>query len=1013
MCKCQSCNDKCQDKYIDAKCIKTKCLKAKKVVVCDTLDLSKATVIPPKEDPLLGWWILTTLNDGDGNRKALLNFSKEGDNIILTRYSGSVGGKIREWTAPEVFNSSIDPGLPLNPVVEKVSDTEYRWQGIFSVTGVNGTPVVRNTFTIQANSRIASLAADQELVLFQSTYGAIYYKLDNDKVPEIIPTGYGVTDSLSTPLPPFTLGKNPNLNSPVEQFKEYLNMTRYMGNPQFNKNYNSSVYPGELADNALEEQALTTGFGSFQSDVSDIWSSIAPDAPFTTIFTEKFHNACVQVKVTISGLGSGSDTNSPFAVINGSYRVTLGFDITQVPRDLRDIYTDKHYDFDGLRYFFNVPVDTSSIRALNRFYNKDVDGAAQVLIEYGPVTENCPPGDWYSSMQRWMSQNIYQVHAYATGFTQLDGSPFDTFDELAQGVTDLNIGGEFLDTRFVDTTSGASFYTGLRSGIPLVNDLYNTSGNSYNVPINNYLEESFNMYWAIDPNTSSDAANITGNLVVNGYNANGSRFMFTYAPEGQAPIFPYPGAPQAANGTSWTLLTGSSPLIFGKVKNELEVESTVFIQIPDEFQNDGLLELIVRVDLFYPDGTQGYPNLKDSTGGGSVMTYMYSILMEKLMSYSPKKMILETRSNAGGFPEQLLALAVFVGADRFAPLITLSRRTDRGNTEIVTGTNQVANGIVGLDIDYAASNALFDKVRVSEVEEEITTNSFFRGLDMKFNILISPNSASVGDFCPWFFIGDDVTNPRDLGNGVTAKIIGSVDGRADGTSSAPIYATTNQDQNATYFGDPQPYLFDYQSETYGTTKREQYDTLINQQPVTEPDELLNGWYAETVWPDTGATTPHPDAPLAGWTPTGNVQEVSEIETLAAAGLNSTYFLISSPSTDYYVWYDVDAAGVDPLVPGRTGIQVALTGADSADQVAVSTLNALGSTGEFYLSFVSTDKMNVQNVTGGAVTITSDGASATGFTFVQVQSGADNVVGQPDPSDQSTWRDRWFEVALTV
>jgi len=1013
MCKCQSCNDKCQDKYISAKCIKTKCLKAKNAVVCGTLDLSKATVIPPKENPLIGWWIQTTLDVGDGFRKTLINFSKEGDDIILTRYSGSVGGKIREWTAPEVFTSSIRPGLPLNPVVEKISETEYRWQGINSVTGVNGTPVVRNTFTIQENPRIAALALDQELTAVQSGYGTIYYKLDNDRVPEIIPTGYIVSDSLSTPLPPFTLGKNPNLNSPVEQFKEYLNMARYMGNPQFNKNYNSSVYPGELADNALEEQALTTGYGSFQSDVSDIWSSIVPFAPFTTIFTEQFHNACVQVRVTISGLGSGSDSNTPFAVLNGSYQVTLGFDITQVPRDLRDIYTDKHYDFDGLRYFFNVPVDTSSIRSLNRFYNKDVDGSAQVLIEYGPVTENCPPGDWYSSMQRWMSQTTYQVHNYATGFTQLDGLPFDTFEELAQGVTDLNINREFLDTRFVDTTSGASFYTGLRSGIPLVNDLYNTSGNSYNVPINNYLEESFNMYWAIDPNTSSDPANITGNLVANGYNANGSRFMFTYAPEGQVPVFPYSGAPQAANGTSWTLLTGTSPLIFGKVKSELEVESTVFIQIPDESQNDGLLGLMLVGDLFYPDGTQGYPNLKDATGVGSVYTYMYSILMEKLMSYEPKKMILETRTNRGGASPQTLALAVFVGADRFSPFENQSRRTDRGNTEIVTGTNQVANGIVGLDIDYAATNELFNRVRVSQVEAEVTNNSFFRGPDSKLNILISPNSASAGDVLPWYFIGDDVANPRNLGNDVTLKIIGSIDGRLDGFSSAPIYATTNQDQNATFFGDPQPYLFDYQSEVFCTSKREQYDTLINQQSVTEPDNLLNGWYAETVWPDTGKTTPHPDAPLAGWTPTGNVQEVSEIETLAAAGLNSTYFLISSPSTDYYVWYDVDAAGVDPLVPGRTGIQVALTGADSADQVAVSTLNALGSTGEFYLSFMSTNKINVQNVTGGVVTITSDGTSATGFTFVQMQTGADNVVGQPDPSDQSTWRDRWFEVALTV
>ena len=39
MCKCQSCNDKCQDKYIDAKCIKTKFLKAKKATICEDLNV--------------------------------------------------------------------------------------------------------------------------------------------------------------------------------------------------------------------------------------------------------------------------------------------------------------------------------------------------------------------------------------------------------------------------------------------------------------------------------------------------------------------------------------------------------------------------------------------------------------------------------------------------------------------------------------------------------------------------------------------------------------------------------------------------------------------------------------------------------------------------------------------------------------------------------------------------------------------------------------------------------------
>ena len=198
-----------------------------------------------------------------------------------------------------------------------------------------------------------------------------------------------------------------------------------------------------------------------------------------------------------------------------------------------------------------------------------------------------------------------------------------------------------------------------------------------------------------------------------------------------------------------------------------------------------------------------------------------------------------------------------------------------------------------------------------------------------------------------------------------------------------------------------------------TFKREQYESLVNQQTVTEPDLLQNAWFEETTWVDTGALTPHPDAPLVGWTQVGNVQEVSEIQFLAAAALNSTFFLISSVSVDYYVWYNVDSAGVDPLVPGRTGIQVDLIGVDPAETVAVKTLNAIGSTGEFLLEFLTTTSIKVRNLVGGAVSATVDGASPTNFTFIQLEAGSNDVLGQPNPSVRATWRDRWFEIALTV
>lgn len=51
-------------------------------------------------------------------------------------------------------------------------------------------------------------------------------------------------------------------------------------------------------------------------------------------------------------------------------------------------------------------------------------------------------------------------------------------------------------------------------------------------------------------------------------------------------------------------------------------------------------------------------------------------------------------------------------------------------------------------------------------------------------------------------------------------------------------------------------------------------------------------------------------------------------------LNSKYFLFSSPSVNYYAWFNVNGGGVDPSVATRTGVEVACTGNESAIDLAV-------------------------------------------------------------------------------
>jgi flagellar hook-associated protein 3 FlgL len=120
-------------------------------------------------------------------------------------------------------------------------------------------------------------------------------------------------------------------------------------------------------------------------------------------------------------------------------------------------------------------------------------------------------------------------------------------------------------------------------------------------------------------------------------------------------------------------------------------------------------------------------------------------------------------------------------------------------------------------------------------------------------------------------------------------------------------------------------------------------------------------------------------------------EVTEITCdVAAAALDGTYFTLSSPSTDYYVWYDFDGSSTDPLVAGRTGIEVDILTGDTADVVAAKTALAIEAvTGLGAAS--DAEKVTVTNADAGAVVDAVD--FDTGFTlFETTTQGTDGHKG---------------------
>jgi len=163
---------------------------------------------------------------------------------------------------------------------------------------------------------------------------------------------------------------------------------------------------------------------------------------------------------------------------------------------------------------------------------------------------------------------------------------------------------------------------------------------------------------------------------------------------------------------------------------------------------------------------------------------------------------------------------------------------------------------------------------VSENETRYPGSTFS---NIKIIILTNTRAASGGDTFPNAFLGDNLD--KDLGNGVTVKILGDIDGRLQGSANgtnSPAKWNSNRIPNVQsgpdkdkriplipfeYYESPQ-YVAHYSDRPL--TVRDQY-TAIDKAPTLvgrNGGNPLSGEFEDTIWPDLGFI-PHPDAPLTG------------------------------------------------------------------------------------------------------------------------------------------------------
>ena len=122
---------------------------------------------------------------------------------------------------------------------------------------------------------------------------------------------------------------------------------------------------------------------------------------------------------------------------------------------------------------------------------------------------------------------------------------------------------------------------------------------------------------------------------------------------------------------------------------------------------------------------------------------------------------------------------------------------------------------------------------------------------------------------------------------------------------------------------------------------------------------------------------------------GGERERIQITLPAGASLVSgNYFLINSAidTVQYYVWFNVDGSGGDPLLGGKTGIPVAVSSSANALTIASSTKTAIGLVSNFTTNSLSGNTFTIENTNVGTSTNATVGTMPVSFLLTLLQDG---------------------------
>jgi len=151
---------------------------------------------------------------------------------------------------------------------------------------------------------------------------------------------------------------------------------------------------------------------------------------------------------------------------------------------------------------------------------------------------------------------------------------------------------------------------------------------------------------------------------------------------------------------------------------------------------------------------------------------------------------------------------------------------------------------------------------------------------------------------------------------------------------------------------------------------------LGTQAITLPTTSLWTMTCQSFLPYFPAGTPAQSTSVAN-----NAQQITAVAD-SSGSLNSTFFTfyVTGNAYGYYVWYNINSAGVDPAPAGLTGIQVTAATNATANTIAGNTRTAITAAVPYVTISGTTSHVIITQNFYGAVTAAADGTAATGFTF---------------------------------